>query len=110
MVNHIYGRENTITRNDRPNMFIKELNIYLDYFKTEIFKSADNLNRKQEKYLRQFGENLNAGIEYYHQVFEGVTDKFNDTKATIFKDLEKGKAVLKSLISDVEQLINAKQN
>lgn len=108
MVNHIYGRENTITRNDRPNMFIKELNIYLDYFKTEIFKSADNLNRKQEKYLRQFGENLNEGIEYYHQVFEGVTDKFNDTKATILNDLEKGKAVLKSLISDVEQLISKK--
>jgi hypothetical protein len=108
MINHIYGRENTILRTDRPNMFVKDLNIYLDYFKTEIFKSVDNLNRKQEKYLKNFGENLDVGIEYYSQVFENATDKFNDTKTTILNDLEKGKAVLKSLITDVEQLIGKK--
>lgn len=104
MINHIYGKENTITRTDRPNMFVKELNIYLDYFKTEIFKSVDNLNRKQEKYLKRFGQNLNTGIDYYHQVFESATDTFNDTKTTILNDLEKGKTVLKSLIADVEKL------
>ena len=108
MVNHIYGKENTMIRTDRPNMFVKELNIYLDYFKTEIFKSVDNLNRKQEKYLKQFGENLNAGIDYYNQVFENATDKFNDTKTTILNDLEKGKMVLKSLIADVEKLTEKK--
>lgn len=108
MINHIYGRENTIARNDRPNMFVKELNIYLDYFKIEIFKSADKLNRKQEKYLKRFGDNLNTGIDYYNQVFENAADKFSGTKASILKDLESGKAVLKTLISDVEKLTEKK--
>ena len=76
----------------------------LDYFKTEIFKSVDNLNRKQEKYLKRFGQNLNTGIDYYHQVFESATDTFNDTKTTILNDLKKGKTVLKSFIAAVETL------
>ena len=33
MVDHIYGRSNIITRTDRPNMFIKELNLYIDYLR-----------------------------------------------------------------------------
>jgi hypothetical protein len=89
-------------------MFVKELNIYLDYFKIEIFKSANKLNRKQEKYLKRFGDNLNTGIDYYNQVFENAADKFSGTKASILKDLESGKAVLKTLISDVEKLTEKK--
>ena len=32
MVDHIYGRKNVIQRSDRPMMFIKELQLYVDYF------------------------------------------------------------------------------
>jgi hypothetical protein len=51
---------------------------------------------------------LNTGIDYYNQVFENAADKFSGTKASILKDLESGKAVLKTLISDVEKLTEKK--
>lgn len=108
MISHIYGRENTMAHIDRPNMFVKELNIYLDYFKVEIFKSADKLNRKQEKYLKRFGQNLETGIDYYNQVFESANNTFNGTKTAILQDLKNGKQVLKSLIADVDKLIENK--
>ena len=33
MVDHIYGRINVIKRNDRPNFFVKELSLYINYMK-----------------------------------------------------------------------------
>ena len=42
MVDHIYGRVNVITRKDRPNMFIKELNLYIDYLKNKIEEKLNN--------------------------------------------------------------------
>ena len=35
ITDHIYGRINVIARTDRPNMFIKELMIYLDFLKKQ---------------------------------------------------------------------------
>ena len=36
MIDHIYGRTNIIARDDRPNMFIKELSLYINYLKEQI--------------------------------------------------------------------------
>jgi hypothetical protein len=33
MLNHIYGRLDVISRDDRPNMYLKELSLYVDYLK-----------------------------------------------------------------------------
>lgn len=104
MINHIYGREENLARPDRPNMFIKELNIYLDYFKKEIQKSADNLNRKQAKYLDRFASNLNDGIEYYSTIFGKVQSRFEDKKTAILKELEDGKQTLQKMIGEIEVL------
>ncbi len=104
MINHIYGREENLARPDRPNMFIKELNIYLDYFKKEIQRSADNFNRKQAKYLDRFANNLNDGIEYYYNVFEKVQSRFEDKKTAILKELEEGKQTLQKMIGEIEVL------
>ena len=104
MINHIYGREENLARPDRPNMFIKELNIYLDYFKKEIQQSADNFNRKQAKYLDRFANNLNDGIEYYYNVFEQVQSRFKNKKTAILKELEEGKQTLQKMIGEIEVL------
>ncbi|HEY4616670.1 MAG TPA: hypothetical protein VIH09_00560, partial [Flavobacterium sp.] len=36
MVKHIYGNDSVLTETNRPNMFVKELKMYLDYLKNEI--------------------------------------------------------------------------
>ncbi|MDZ7615178.1 MAG: hypothetical protein U5K51_16895 [Flavobacteriaceae bacterium] len=38
MIQHIYGRTSVMTDSNRPNMFIKELGMYVDYLKNEIGK------------------------------------------------------------------------
>ena len=74
ITNHIYGRANMMLRPDRPNMFIKELEIYLEYLKNKIDETKGALNRKQEKYFSTFTHNLKEGISYYVDLFNGMQD------------------------------------
>ena len=69
MVNHIYGRENVISRTDRPHVFIKELSIYLDYLSDQIDQSVVSFDKKTSKYLTVFSKNLKEGIHYYQDLF-----------------------------------------
>ena len=70
ITDHIYGRTNVISRSDRPNMFIKELTIYIDYLKNKIVEARGKFNKKQENYLNSFVKNLNEGISYYESLFK----------------------------------------
>jgi hypothetical protein len=36
MVQHIYGNTNILSDNQRPNMFINELKMYVDYLKRKL--------------------------------------------------------------------------
>jgi hypothetical protein len=106
IIDHIYNRNNVITRNDRPNMFVKELKLYLDFLKTKIEETSSSLNKKQEKYLLTFSNNLNEGINYYQKLFLNLQDKFNDTRSNILTELEASKKSLQQLKLDIEVLIN----
>ncbi len=104
MIDHIYGRANVISRLDRPNMFIKELNIYIDYLKDKMDESKDCMNKKQEKYLKSFVNNLDEGVNYYQELFTGIKGKFEDSKATVLEELENSKRTIQFLLSDIEKL------
>ncbi len=104
MTNHIYGRSNMLSSTNRPNMFIKELNIYLDYFKTQIEDTQVSMTKKQEKYLQAFAKNLNEGIQYYDDLFSDLKNKFNDTKSDILVELASGKKRLQTLEIRIENL------
>lgn len=97
ITDHIYGRENMISRTDRPNMFVKELGLYIDYLKNKIEETKTSMNVKQEKYLLTFVNNLNDGVNYYKGLFSELKDKFIDTKETVLRDLDAG-------IRTIEQL------
>ncbi len=102
ITNHIYGRSNMLSSTNRPNMFIKELNIYLDYFKTQIEEAQITMTKKQIKYLQSFAANLNEGIQYYNNLFNSLKDKFNDSKSDILAELESGKKRLQTLVIRIE--------
>ena len=103
MVDHIYGRSNIITRNDRPNMFIKELSIYIEYLKNKIEETKISRTNKQEKYLLTFANNLKEGVSYYSGLFDEMKDKFEDTKSKIMSDLEASKQALHILYMEIEK-------
>jgi hypothetical protein len=90
MVDHIYGRTNIISRRDRPNMFVKELTIYIDYFKDLIKDYNLSPTDKQQKYIITFASNLKEGIGYYQQLFLNQKMFFKDLKKEILKELNEG--------------------
>jgi len=102
ITNHIYGRLNVISRTDRPNMFIKELNIYIDFLKNKLEESKGTLDKKQEKYFSTFSGNLDKGIAYYHDLFGSIKDNFKEAKSTILNDLELSKNKLQLLTIEIE--------
>ncbi|MCF6297551.1 MAG: hypothetical protein L3J08_06160 [Flavobacteriaceae bacterium] len=104
MVDHIYGRTNVITNTNRPNLFIKELNLYLDYLSTKIEDAKSDMTKKQEKYLLTFSKNLDEGINYYHNLFSNLKGRFEDTKSRFFDELAISKDVLQQLHLKIEDL------
>ena len=104
ITDHIYGRANVITRTDRPNFFIKELNIYIEYLKNKIEETKVSVTNKQEKYLLTFVKNLQEGIDYYNKLFSDLKNIFEDTKSGILSDLEESLNTLHLLYLEIENL------
>lgn len=65
MINHIYGREILPFKTSRPNLFVNELNLYIDYLKKDLSAQITELNAKKTKYFEKFSDQLLNGINYY---------------------------------------------
>ena len=104
MNKHINGLENFMGRTDRPNMFMKELNLDMDFLKNKLGEAKKDWNKKQEKYFNRFFENMNDGIAYYNNLFEEIKDKYEQTKDETLASLEKTKSKLAELALEVEAL------
>jgi len=59
MIGHIYGRCNVMHRPNRPHVFLRELELYIDDLGKQIAASAPR--------LAKYETNLRAGIVYYRQ-------------------------------------------
>jgi len=100
ITDHIYGRTNMITRIDRPNMFMKELKIYIEYLRSKIEEFQNSPTDKQRQYLEKFVKNLNSGINYYSKLFGSLNDRFKGLYFTSLKDLEDSQRNLSLLSID----------
>ncbi|WP_372746457.1 hypothetical protein [Lutibacter sp.] len=89
MVSHIYGKTNVISYQNRPHMFIKELAMYVAYFSERVEEVKESFNAKQEKYLNNFQNNLNDGINYYHNLFSTTKEAFENNKEQLITELER---------------------
>lgn len=65
MVNHIYGRIDLLANVSRPNLFINELNLYVDYLKRDLAAQLNEISAKKSKYFSKFKDELLHGINYY---------------------------------------------
>jgi hypothetical protein len=68
MVQHIYGSASVLTVTNRPNMFVKELRMYIDYLKNEMATLAVEITAAQVKKWVSFKNNLLEGIAYYEEL------------------------------------------
>jgi len=87
MVGHIYGKIDLLRNSNRANIFINELNLYIDYLSREISGCIDSMNDKKAKYFQSFSDQLQQGINYYKQLIPQMTDDTRDYIARMFNDL-----------------------
>lgn len=75
MVGHICGKINLLNDTYRPNMYIKELGMYIDYLIKELNNCVpEDVNERKIKYFATFKENLLSGIEYYKTLLPKLKD------------------------------------
>ena len=87
MVKHIYGKLDLLDKIKRPNMFIKELNLYIDYLQTDMQAHIKDLNEKKRKNLVKFKAQLEEGISYYKQLFEVLPAQASNVIKDYWDDL-----------------------
>ncbi|WNH08845.1 hypothetical protein [Thalassobellus suaedae] len=110
MTDHIYARDNMVSRTDRPNLFIKELYIYIDYLKNKLEEVNTELTKKEEKYFLTFTRNMNEGVAYYKSLFSELKNTFNDIKEEVLNELDKGEKTLRLIALEIENLSVKNQN
>jgi hypothetical protein len=80
MVEHIYGNKSVLRTKNRPNLFVKELKMYVEYFRNEIESISGEITANQVKKWNSFKTNLLEGIEYYQNMFESTFYFKNETE------------------------------
>lgn len=91
MTDHIYGRSNLMQNPDRPHMFIKELELYIDFLNDQISRTP-NPDKRMLKNWEGYCNNLLEGIECYYGLLK--------------KELLKGNIeAFKKSLENAEQLV-----
>ena len=80
MVNHIYGRENIIDVENRPHVFIKELQMYVNHLQKAVTDCSGVMTALQQKKWTAFKSNLQSGIDYYQDLFQQSTFFIDEKK------------------------------
>lgn len=88
MIDHIYGRSSILNSLKRENMFINELEMYVDHLQKEIGKSIDEMSAKQIRHFENFKNSLLEGIDHYKVLFRKMKAETEDYKAKALKSLE----------------------
>ena len=99
MVDHIYGRGESLVPAERPHMFAKEIVMYVDYFEKLVSRSGRT--PKELAYLREFQENLENGMTYCLEVAAEAPYE-NENLASIPPCVERQRERLKSIAAKLE--------
>lgn len=103
MVQHIYQGKSVLRTNDRPNLFVKELKMYVDYFRNEIETISGEVTANQLKKWNSFKANILDGIEYYQKLLSS-TFYFKTEEEKIKNQFEFYKSELNAIQIPVPQL------
>ncbi|MFY0712338.1 hypothetical protein J1D01_01565 [Seonamhaeicola sp. NFXS20] len=104
ITDHVYGRDNMLSTNNRPNVFIKELHIYLEYLKNKLDETKATFTKKEEKYLVTFSKNLKEGIHYYKNMFKELKSSFKDIKEHVLLEFDKSEKTLELINLEIQNL------
>lgn len=81
MIGHIYGKIDLLEKVKRPNFFIKELDLYINYFNEELKMFFEEVSAKKHVQLQKFKTQLLDGIDYYKNLINQFAHQ-----SSLFKD------------------------
>jgi len=96
MTGHIYGRYDLLRGIERPNLFIKELDLYISYFRKQFEQLRDDL--KKQKYLNKFYDQLVNGINYYTTLGAEADKKLQLWNTSQQKRLDHSISILRAIL------------
>lgn len=105
MMDHIYGKLNILNDTPRPNMFVTELEMYINFLSMEI-KESTQLTSRQIDYFNTFKKNLIDGIHYYREFVPKLTEETQDYRNTMLKDIDRLAHQLEALISENKEIFH----
>ena len=105
MSHHIYNDDTGVVRQDRPNMFINELGMYLKYLSEKIEEHKNDWGRKSTRYLNGFTNNMNEGIAYYQEMFTTIGDTFSGVRNPSITSLNDAEISMKKMGMEIDLLI-----
>jgi hypothetical protein len=104
MASHIYGKINILSDNYRPNMFVKEIGLYIDYLENKI-KDVSGPIDKQMKYFNAFQANMEDGLAYYKDLYANVMKNSESMKEKINAEIDEMEAKLSLLKAELALVI-----
>jgi len=103
MIHHIYYGKSIIST-DRSNFFVKELKMYVDYFRNEIETISGEVTAMQLKKWNSFKANILEGIEYYQNLFS-LTSYFKKEEEKIKNQFDYYKSELNAIQIPTHDLV-----
>lgn len=101
MVDHIYGRGPSLVPPERPHMFAKEIEMYVEYFEKLVNRCSFSV--RETKSIKEFYENLNASIDFCLTI--ASDDPYEDENlASLVPCAEKQRERLRALYARFEEL------
>jgi hypothetical protein len=86
-VGHIYGRCNLLNETVRPNMFVSELKMYIDYLGNQIGDTVLGIIERKMSYFQEFRANLDDGILFYHQMVPFLVEYTQEYRDQMVREL-----------------------
>ncbi len=68
MVGHIYGRHDILTKKDRPHVFLREIELYLQVFDEDSQAVGTSLQGRTPGQLRKMLDGLEEGLSFYREM------------------------------------------
>ncbi len=97
MVGHIYGQAKVALSAHRPNMFMKELSMYITHLREKMEAVTEATTDRQLKNLAEFHANLMDGIAYYQELAEKMKDQAAESAKKIMDSIHDLKEELLAL-------------
>jgi len=104
MMDHIYGRTSLFDKEQRLNVFLSELHIYVSHLKKEAEETKYSCSRKHLRTLQSFCDNMKEGIRYYSDLFRKYHDELSTDEGAAMKSLTEAAARTDEICLQIRQI------